>query len=396
LKPLERKTRLEALLLGFQTIWRPQPFKIETPEWCTDYPALTAELLALDDLNVERLSTDNPASIGFLAGHMPELAELAGLIDLPFLDPDGSRTGKEDDRLFTDIPGRKQAQILAYAGAIGEPAAPVLEWCAGKGHLGRLLAHRWQRPVASLEIDATLCAAGEHLARRTKADAIQHFIHADALEHQSARHLTGRHAIALHACGDLHTRLVTEAVARNSPALDLVPCCYYRTVAEPYVPMSGGQLTLSRDDLHLAVTETVTASPRLQRRSRQALAWKLAWLELRRQLIGEDGYRSFPSVPETWLRGDFSAFAVRMAERAAIDLRPDHDDLTRFEALGHARAARMLRLQLPRLAFRRALEVWLVMDMAVYLEQNGYRVEVATFCPRDLTPRNLLLSARRM
>jgi hypothetical protein len=392
---IERKAHLESLLLRFQGLWRPQPFKIETPDWCAAYPALTAELLALDDQSVEPLSADNPALIGFLASHVPELAALVELIDCPSA-PVREMPVQEAGRLFTDIPGRKQAQILAYADAIGEPTAPVLEWCAGKGHLGRLLAHRWQRPVASLEIDATLCAAGEDLARRTKADGIQHFIHADALEHQSARHLTGRHAIALHACGDLHTRLVTEAAARNSPALDLVPCCYYRTVAEPYVPLSGGQLTLSRDDLHLAITETVTASPRLQRRSRQALAWKLAWLELRRQLTGEDGYRSFPSVPETWLRGDFSAFAVRMAERAAIELRPDHDDLARFEALGHARAARMLRLQLPRLAFRRALEVWLVMDMAVYLERHGYRVEVAAFCPRDLTPRNLLLSARRM
>jgi hypothetical protein len=298
--------------------------------------------------------------------------------------------------LFTDIPGRKQAQIQAYAAAIGKPAAPLLEWCSGKGHLGRLLAHGLQMPVASLEIDAELCAAGEALARRARVNDRQHFIRADALSHTSARHLAGRHAIALHACGDLHTRLVTEAVAQNSPALNLAPCCYYRIAAQTYTPFSGGQLILSRDDLHLAVTETVTASPRLQRQSRQALAWKLGWVELRRQLTGEAAYRTFPSVPETWLRGNFASFATRMAERAAIEFNPSLDDLSHFESLGNARAARLLRLQLPRLAFRRALEVWLIMDMAVYLEQNGYRVEVAAFCPRELTPRNLLLSARRM
>ena len=54
----------------------------------------------------------------------------------------------------------------------------------------------------------------------------------------------------------------------------------------------------------------------------------------------------------------------------------------------------MLRLQLVRLAFRRPLEVWLLMDMAVFLEQQGYTVAVGPFCAPTLTPRNLLLSAR--
>jgi hypothetical protein len=391
---IERKAHLESLLLRFQGLWRPQPFKIETPDWCAAYPALTAELLALDDQSVERLSADNPALIGFLASHVAELAVLVELIDFPSA-PGQEVPEQEAGRLFTDIPGRKQAQIEAYAAAIGEPAAPVLEWCSGKGHLGRLLAHHWQWPVTSLEIDAGLCAAGEHLAQRVKLDEHQHFIRADAMDPASGRHLTGRHAIALHACGDLHTCMVAHAVAQASPALDLAPCCYYRIAAETHVPLCAGPLALSRDDLHLAVTETVTASPRLQRRSRQALAWKLAWLELRKQLTGQADYRTFPPVPETWLRGDFTTFATRMAERAACEQNLDRVDLAPFEALGQLRAARMRRLQLPRLGFRRALEVWLIMDMAVYLEQNGYRVEVATFCPRELTPRNLLLSARR-
>ena len=55
----------------------------------------------------------------------------------------------------------------------------------------------------------------------------------------------------------------------------------------------------------------------------------------------------------------------------------------------------MLRLSLVRLAFRRALEVWLLRDMAQHLEGHGYRISVAPFCTPELTPRNLMLSARR-
>ena len=378
--------------MGFQSLWRPQPFKTETPDWCADYPALTSELLGLDDDTIDRLSIDNPGLIGQLARHVPELAELAPLIDLP-MPAATAPPGDDPPRLFADIPGRKQAQIEAYAAALGQPRAPLLEWCAGKGHLGRLLAHRWHWPVASLEIDPALCDAGEILASHAHVDCMQHFIRADALAETSLPHLTGRHAIALHACGDLHTRLIEAGVDKDSPALDVAPCCYYRTAHATYRPFNETPLELTRDDLRLAVTETVTASAKQRRQSRQALAWKLGWTELRKAATGETGYRPFPPVPDAWLRGSFEAFSERMAERAGLSLQVD--DLGAYETRGRRRAACMLRLQLVRLAFRRPLEIWLLMDMAVFLEKRGYAVAVRPFCAATLTPRNLLLSARR-
>jgi hypothetical protein len=66
-----------------------------------------------------------------------------------------------------------------------------------------------------------------------------------------------------------------------------------------------------------------------------------------------------------------------------------------FEQAGWRRHAEVMRLSVVRHAFRRALEVWLVLDLACFLEQRGYAVELGTFCERQLTPRNLLLSALR-
>lgn len=36
----ERKAALEALLLAYQFLWRPQPFREPEPAWCADHPAL--------------------------------------------------------------------------------------------------------------------------------------------------------------------------------------------------------------------------------------------------------------------------------------------------------------------------------------------------------------------
>lgn len=293
-----------------------------------------------------------------------------------------------------DMPGRKRQQIEDFAAALGRPQAPLLERCAGKGHLGRLLAKAWSVPVESLELEAGLCAAGAALARRARVESWQHFEAADVLASGVDKQLSERHAVALHACGDLHRSLLTGAVAALVPALDLAPCCYDRTSADIYQPLADGPMRLTRNQLRLAVTDTVTAAVRERSRSRKALSWKLAWVELRRGASGESDYRPFRSVPDGWLKGDFETFLRRLAGREGFSL-PRGIGFAALEAAGQAAAARTRRLELVRLAFRRALEVWLLMDMAVYLEGHGYRVSVREFCPAQVTPRNLLLSARR-
>lgn len=387
----ERKAALEALLLAYQFLWRPQPFRAPEPDWCTAHPALAQEALAVDAASLEARAAETTGLVVWLARHFPDLAGLLPLLEVPpcSTQPLPASAG----RLDWGIPGRKRAQIEAYAAALGRPVAPILEWCAGKGHLGRLLAGFWKIPVLSLEIDPALCAAGMALARHGHLETGQSFVQADALDQASACQLRGRHALALHACGDLHRSLIAAAAEQGSPALDLVPCCYYRTADTTYRPLSGGSLRLSRDDLRLAVTDSMTASPRLRRMSRRAMAWKLAFQALAHEVTGQP-YHPLKPVPESWLASGFEGWCRRLAAREGLPL-PAHTDWQGLEAAGERSAARVRRLELVRLAFRRALELWLVTDMAVCLEERGYRVVLGTFCAPALTPRNLRLSARR-
>jgi hypothetical protein len=50
-------------------------------------------------------------------------------------------------------------------------------------------------------------------------------------------------------------------------------------------------------------------------------------------------------------------------------------------------------LELLRNLFRRPLELWLILDRALYLGERGYDVRVGTFCDSHITPRNLLIIA---
>jgi hypothetical protein len=53
----------------------------------------------------------------------------------------------------------------------------------------------------------------------------------------------------------------------------------------------------------------------------------------------------------------------------------------------------MERISLVQQPFRRCLEMWLVLDKALFLAENGYQVEISQFCSRAMTPRNILIHA---
>lgn len=385
----ERQRTLDVLLSGGRALWHPQPFCEVRPGWCDERPALAAALLSLGDEQADHLNNEAGAAVAWLATYLPDLAELASLAALPALPVEPVRPLAS--RWAWEIPGRKQAQIEAFAAAARCKGSPVLDWCGGKGHLGRLLAQQWDVPVHTLELDPFLCDEGRTLAARQQL--VQGFVQADALSVRDWPQ-AGQHAVALHACGELHRQLVTQGAVAGVTRFDVAPCCYYRGVAAHYQPLSAGlQTVLSRDDTRLAVTETVTASPRLTRQRDQQMAWKLAFAAWRSMRTGE-GYRSFKPVPAPWFRGSFATFLGAMAERHALAA-PTFAEIAHFESVGWQRQREVIRLSIVRHAFRRALEVWLVLDLAVYLEAQGYVVSVGQFCERRLTPRNVLISAWR-
>jgi hypothetical protein len=368
----------------------PSPFCQARPSWCQNHPALSEALLGLDDQTLAAFSADDAAARAFLIPYLPALAELPALIALPDREAAPAPVSRA---AWQFIPGRKAAQIDAFAAAVGAPQAPLVEWCAGKGHLGRRFLMAWGGEARALERNAELCREGEALSAR--AGLQQHFTVADVLAPDAAASLAGAHVIALHACGDLHRRLIDLAGPAGARALDVAPCCYPLGSDDRYRPRGGDSaLKLDRNALRLAVTETVTASPRLAAASERLSAWKLAFVALREAHSPDAPYRSFKPIPATWAGRDFAFFLQALAAREALPLDPKLD-FAAVETAGWARHRAARRLQLPRQACRRAIEVWLLHDLALALENDGFAVELHRFCPRPLTPRNVIVSARR-
>ncbi|MCC5852478.1 MAG: methyltransferase [Alkalimonas sp.] len=383
--------QLHQVLSSYQSYWQLMPFACNELPW--QDPTLQARLAALSDEAITELDSDPTARQEWFMDCFPELAQLPAL---PAFDP--QRPEPElPFWLSNGIPGRKVGQIQQFCAQLPESKLPVLEWCAGKGHLGRMLAYSQQREVISLEWQTALCEQGEQLAEQYQLP--QRFVQADALSSQGLAVLAPKQqVVALHACGELHLQLLRSASQRGCQQLQLVPCCYHLIPEPQYQPLSQvaqqHDLALSQHDLKLAVQGQVTAGARIARLRQTEVEWRLAWQALRAELSGDNNYQPLASVSKQIFSTDFHSFAKWAAGQHQLEL-PAGLKLDGYLTRGQAHARLVRRIELVRHLFQRPLELWLLYDRALFLEQQGYRVELGTFCDPSLTPRNLMLRAHR-
>lgn len=382
------------------TLQKYRPFWQILPFACVDLPwqgtAVQQLLQQLTEPQLAALEQDPVAQQQLLQPYFPELFQLPGtekvstkiaaapLPALPFWLENG-------------VGGRKLQQISALCQHWPQQPLPVLEWCAGKGHLGRVLAHRFAQPVVSVEWQPSLCEQGTQLAEQFQLS--QQFICADVLQHPLNGILQPQQqVVALHACGQLHISLLQQVVATGCQQLQLVPCCYHLISADCYQPLSAiaqqADLFLTKEDLKLVVQGQVTGGERTERLRHTEVLWRLAYDELRKQLTGKQAYQPLVSVAKHWFSGHFSAFAQWAAMQHGLML-PTKIDCEEYLQRARMRLELVKKIQLVRNLFRRPLELWLALDKAVFLQQHGYSVSLTEFCEYRLTPRNLLLQASK-
>lgn len=310
----QRFLALDAFLLEHQRLWRPRPFSEPTMAWEAEHAELASWLRgrSLEQADAEH---NQPTRLAAPAPY-PQLAAQAAALGAVGELPLAERP-QAPNRFNVDVPGRKWQQIGLFAGRLqfARPVVHWLDWCSGKGHLGRLLAHAGQ-PLTCLEHDPALVADGQRLSDRLGLSA--HHLRQDVLAADCAeRLLPGHTPVALHACGELHLRLLRLASQAGCRQLAVAPCCYNRIPGPFYQPLSQAAgrslLALSLDDLRLPLSETVTASQRVRRQRDQSMARRLGFDLLQRELRGIDQYLSVPSLPVAWLERPYADYCRELA-----------------------------------------------------------------------------------
>ncbi|OZB13145.1 MAG: SAM-dependent methyltransferase, partial [Marinobacter sp. 34-60-7] len=357
-----RWQRLNDWLVQHQKLWRPVPFTTPEPGWIQHHPGLADWLADVSDADCERYENDLPALASALMAAFPGaltgLAEYTALVLVPELVTEsGAEAATLPETDAVDMPGRKRQQAGAFAAAVGAFRAPVLDWCCGKGHLARTLVRHGAPAARGLEWNTELVEDGNRLARHY-GDPLQ--IQAQDVLADEVSLPADHHAVALHACGDLHRRLLQRGSGQRLPRLTVSPCCYHLSDTPRYQPLSqrarsaSQTLILERDTLRLAVQETVTAPARVRAQTEQIGRWRLGFDALQRTLRGEDTYLPVPSHPPRLNQGSFEDFCRWAADKKGLTL-PADTDWRLWEAAGVRRAQDVRRHELLRHLFRRPL-----------------------------------------
>jgi len=372
--------------------WQFEAFHLRDYPWSDINPALSE---FLDNLSEQELALyqDSPETLYALLS--PLIKPLRPLSDSLFIIQ--SLEYAEADIPFwltTGIKGRKWSQISAFAGQVNDQY-PIVEWCAGKGHLGRLISWQNNLDVTSIEWQKKLCDLGQ--AEATKMQVQQKFKQADVLKGEADNCIEKNcHAVALHACGDLHLRLIKLAKQRKPAQLTISPCCYHLTEQSVYLPCSlqgkVSPLRITKQLLKLAVSKQVTTGKRQSRLSEKEVLWRLAFDELQKCSLATEDYCPLPSFPKALLSGEFSEFVAWAMDKKSLAFNLPKQ-LQAFLDLAQKRLNKVRRMELISQFFVRPLELWLVYDRVLALQESGYKVKLSSFCDEQVTPRNLLIQA---
>ncbi len=395
----KRFQEISSIMAQCDTLWRFQPFHLselyEFP-WDSSYPQLTPWLNTLLEDDIIRLKSDTSKLINQVSEYIPNILYLQSLSTLNRLKktgfellPKGSDSG---------IPGKKLNQILSMAGVWlkDDDVSEWLEWCSGKGFLGQILASNSKAPVISFEWQQTLCVKGQSLADK-KGLAIR-FVQGDALKADSSRIMQpNQHAVALHACGDLHVNLIKQGCKVGLKKLSISPCCYHLIESEQYQPLSSEgkrlNLQLSKNDLRIPLQNTVTGGARVRRHRFEEMSFRLGLDSYLKEEKGKSTYTPIPSIKKSMLADGFEAFCCWAAMEKKFEL--GSIDFEYWKKRGEDRFWKMERISLVQQVFQRPLEIWLILDRALYLQDKGYTVKIDEFCAEKDTPRNILIQAKK-
>ncbi|MGB0833374.1 MAG: methyltransferase [Psychrobium sp.] len=383
----EQFKAIDSLLTQTRQYWQILPFSFVNLPWSDNRELIQAlDMLSLDD--IDKLDSDDHALRQFLS---PLIGESLDIISHLPVKP--STIADVAPHFNAGIKGRKWSQIQHFSSFIKSENSPILEWCAGKGHLGRLVAKTQQRDVLSLEWQKSLCDQGNVLAK--KHDVSQQVVEADVFDNQVKQHVKPyQHAIALHACGDLHTQLLQIGSEKALERVSIAPCCYHLIKASHYQALSSAaaasELRLNKLDLSLSMQQSIVSATREQRHRYTEVSWRLAFDILQRQIRGVDEYLPLPSIKQSILTGSFEVFCHWAAEQKNLAL-PRDIDFKCLEAQGSARFIVNRKIEVVTHAFRQLLERWLLLDRVLYLEEQGYEVALFNFCESSVTPRNAMI-----
>ena len=379
-------------LVAYEKAW------IDELDLCTD-----DELFAFDcKRNVDKLAQSK--LLTFLKP-MRELCELEAFVpDSAFLP-----SAPLENWAYQGVKKKKRHEIDKMAPAIkktfrGLNLKRVVDIGGGVGHLARILAHYYQMPTTSIDQNSEFQKIGKHRLqkfRKLPGACEVSFINAtldledktkvlsQAINHESF-------LLGLHTCGALSNTLIRSAEKFKSSALFNFGCCYYRMNPDLDLWQSDFFKDGKFTKLNLYGLTLATRSHAEDDRSTfdTKIRVKMYRNALHLFLLEKYNNKHETDVGECPIQiywEPFSKYVGMKLKELNIQHEFSEKDFEDFYLRSDIQKTlrTIILCNLIRWQLGRALEIYILLDRALFLEEHDYQVSFKTYFQESLSPRNI-------
>jgi hypothetical protein len=401
----QRLKNIIEFLKPYQNIWQNEIMLIY-PDALNDYPEewlqdllrfkSREDLIKLERKQVEGM-IQNPSLIQFYEDRQK-------LIDVPFTR--AMPPMPETPFTFLFMIPKKQHEIKKLAPLIHhyyqtQRIEKIIDIGGGIGLLAQTLVNQYNHQVCSVDLDPTMQATG--LSRHQKnATNLPNLVEYKTLKVEeknkafSALLSPNFMTVGLHTCGSLAVAQLKASTEKKIKNIVNFGCCYHKIDKLPDQHISQfvqeiGPLNLSKFALtlasraHLKLAEDDFDFKLKVKYYRYAIHFLLCDLFQKREIV------TLGNSKKDLYNESFGIYAKEQLSRIGLEGRFSEVELDQFfntpERL-HL-IERMLAAGIIRDSFGRLLELYLLLDRAVYLEEQGYEVHLEQCFDETISPRNI-------
>lgn len=388
LKPYQRIWQNEIMLLY------PEPLGDIPKDWIADLARFTGseELIQLERKQVFEL-IQHPELIKFYQD-IEALSVVPKIPELP------SFPEKKNSFLYM-IP-KKQHEIKRLAPFVNEfyrteEIDKILDIGGGIGHLAQTLSSHYGLQTASLDMDPVLQQTGKE---RNGTELVE-YIHVKVDENDETfqKLLTKNHmTLGLHTCGPLAVHQLKAGAKQQIKGMINFGCCYEKLQKFPQA-QNLSQAAKELDSPIVFNFFALTLATRAHRKMTEKdheLKKKVKYYRYAIHMLLHDEYdikelKTLGNSSPKLYDEDFATYVTHQFERLDLPLRHSSSELNAYlnQSARQELLWNMLTAELIRNAFGRLMELYLLLDRVLYLEEQGYRVELLEFFDEPLSPRNL-------
>lgn len=406
----ERFNLITEKLTPFAGIWEneilmqyPHPFDYYRQDWLEFLEQAPEDVL----LQLEMKNFDHPSIPESLRAHGNEFNNLC---KLALFHKEEKNTF--DAFTFLHIKPKKQYEIETLAPEVDKmmkenQLKTVVDIGGGIGKIAQAITNHYFHPVTSIDMDPALQKTGiERNRKNQKKNApLVHYINSK-LElgnpHLASLFTPESLSLGLHTCGDLANTHFDLAIKGQAGALINLGCCYYKISKNETYNIS----THAKNSPHLSLN--LYALSLATNAHRQVGDWHFQYKNMVKnyryafhiylyEVIGIKEFQSLGSSHKKHYHGDFSSYAFEQMKRLNLEC-PDSEESLNYFFHDKDRSRMIKKMILSgilRGIYGRSLEMYLLLDRAIYLEENGFKTELIEYFDEVVSPRNIGIRAIR-